>query len=220
MAEASQCKEDGTMRHVFLLAGQSNMAGRGPLSELQDEMRDDRIGVLDAAGQWCYPARHPLHYDKPDKVGVGPGLAFAESIIDFLPAEERKIGLLPCAVGGSELERWAPPSDNQKDGGDLFASAVHRVREGLASSPGCRLSGVLWHQGESDSGSADLASTYRQRLVETLRGLATEGGWPDVPVVIGELAVHFLDMQNDARFAFAERVNTAIMAAATDMSPL
>eukprot|EP00929_Paragymnodinium_shiwhaense_P097280 TRINITY_DN59020_c0_g1_i11.p1 TRINITY_DN59020_c0_g1~~TRINITY_DN59020_c0_g1_i11.p1 ORF type:complete len:169 (-),score=19.87 TRINITY_DN59020_c0_g1_i11:103-588(-) len=123
-------------------------------------------------------------------------------------------------VGGSELERWAPPSDNQKDGGDLFASAVHRVREGLASSPGCRLSGVLWHQGESDSGSADLASTYRQRLVETLRGLATEGGWPDVPVVIGELAVHFLDMQNDARFAFAERVNTAIMAAATDMSPL
>merc|ERR1712232_605081 len=85
---------------MFLLAGQSNMAGRGNVSEARVNT-DERILVLSADGQWETPAQHPLHHDKPEKAGVGPGLSFAQSVIDFLPSKEQQIGLIPAAFGGS-----------------------------------------------------------------------------------------------------------------------
>lgn len=61
---------------MFLLAGQSNMAGRGEIVESVDNPRI--LATTD--GTWNV-ARHPLHNDKPEKAGVGPGLSFARSIV-------------------------------------------------------------------------------------------------------------------------------------------
>lgn len=204
-------------RAMFLLAGQSNMAGRGPLTEKCASLAavpHARIAVLRSVGNlgaWASPAKHPLHNDKPDKVGVGPGLAFAQCIVDFLPAEEQHIGLLPCAVGGSELARWSAPS------GDLFRASVEQVQRGKAL--GGSLRGILWHQGESDSGSEELATTYGDRLTVVLRDLAVACGMTNVPIVLGELGVHFLDL-SDSRFQYAERVNDAMVAVGISSGPL
>ena len=65
--------------HMFLLAGQSNMSGRGELPEFPEE-KDERLLVLGSDGTWK-TAQHPLHYDKPEKAGVGPGLAFARGVV-------------------------------------------------------------------------------------------------------------------------------------------
>lgn len=199
---------------MFLLAGQSNMAGRGPLSERCASLAatpDERIAVLGADGAWRVPASHPLHWDKPDKVGVGPGLEFARAVVDFLPEGEQRVGLLPYAFGGSELARWAP------EGGDLFAAAVASVRRGAEA--GGQLVGVLWHQGESDSGSEGDAASYADRLRSVIRELRSQCGLPGVPMVLGELGVHFLDMAGDARFRFAVRVNRAIAEVAASAGP-
>ena len=64
--------------HMFLLAGQSNMAGRGALPSATEEC--EGLLVLGPDGAWK-TAQHPLHYDKPEKAGVGPGLAFAQAVI-------------------------------------------------------------------------------------------------------------------------------------------
>lgn len=130
---------------MFLLAGQSNMAGRAQISEECSE--EPRILALSRDGKWK-TARDPLHDDKPEKAGVGPGLAFARAVVvaisvcrstsyyiqdianyklcktvndpkltalgfvsklcklyyqDFCSAP---IGLVPCAFGGSEIQRW------------------------------------------------------------------------------------------------------------------
>ena len=65
--------------HMFLLAGQSNMSGRGELPDVPEE-KDERLLVLGSDGTWK-TAQHPLHYDKPEKAGVGPGLAFARGVV-------------------------------------------------------------------------------------------------------------------------------------------
>eukprot|EP00438_Fugacium_kawagutii_P031637 Skav202134 [mRNA] locus=scaffold3391:17312:17974:+ [translate_table: standard] len=121
---------------MFLLAGQSNMAGRGEIVESVDNPRI--LAMTD--GTWSL-ARHPLHNDKPEKAGVGPGLSFGRSIVDFSPT---CVGLLPCAFGGSEIERWIAD-------GDLLREAKECVKKGQAA--GGVLKGILWHQGESDCGS-------------------------------------------------------------------
>lgn len=85
--------------YVFLLAGQSNMAGRGK-PQLQDTTVVSNIYMLNAAMQWV-PAREPLHFDKPAIVGVGPGFAFAREIMR--KDQQAIIYLIPAAVGVQKL---------------------------------------------------------------------------------------------------------------------
>jgi hypothetical protein len=58
--------------HLYLLAGQSNMAGRGKV-EGQDMQTHPRVYVLNQGNEWEL-AKDPLHFDKPGIVGVGPGI--------------------------------------------------------------------------------------------------------------------------------------------------
>lgn len=103
---------------LFVLAGQSNMAGRGALDELpEDNIPNENIFVLSSEGDWKV-AEHPLHYDKPALVGVGPGLSFAQRVLSSNNTQN-SIGLIPCAVcslfQNSLLDFWfcrweVPPS--------------------------------------------------------------------------------------------------------------
>ena len=78
MAAALDVQSSTSPISMFLLAGQSNMAGRG---EVPPDFEDDpRIRVIAADGTWKI-AKHPLHADKPEKAGVGPGISFAKSIV-------------------------------------------------------------------------------------------------------------------------------------------
>ena len=59
---------------IFLLAGQSNMAGRGPITQKHlQEVEDPHILCYLQREEVWKAARHPLHADKPEKAGVGPG---------------------------------------------------------------------------------------------------------------------------------------------------
>ena len=55
--------------HLFLLVGQSNMAGRGAVTE-EDRNPDPRVLMLTRDRAWI-PAADPLHFDKPKIAGVG-----------------------------------------------------------------------------------------------------------------------------------------------------
>lgn len=86
---------------LYLLIGQSNMSGRGSLKGVSPT-EDSRILMLDSLDQWV-PAKDPLHFDR-SYAGVGPGLSFAQHMLDQNPDD--KIGLIPCAWGGSSIDVW------------------------------------------------------------------------------------------------------------------
>jgi hypothetical protein len=124
--------------HIYLLMGQSNMAGRDT-RELAMQVDNARVLTLNTNGQWLV-ARDPIHA-KIGRIdpGAGPGIPFA---LEMLQADPNiTIGLVPCAVGGTPLKRW-------EKGGDLYKRALEQAK--LAAQTGM-ISGVLWHQGESDS---------------------------------------------------------------------
>src|SRR5690606_26741536 len=60
--------------HLYLLVGQSNMAGRGVNPNEYRDISQPKILMLNKEGKWV-TASHPLHFDKPAIAGVGPGLA-------------------------------------------------------------------------------------------------------------------------------------------------
>ena len=148
-AQSAEVKlPDREQFHLYLLIGQSNMAGRGKVT---DQQAPARVLKLTKAGTWA-PATDPLHFDKPSIAGVGPGSGFGPAMAEA--DGNITIGLIPCAVGGTPLKRW-------EQGGDLYRQAVRRAR--IAMKHG-RLKGILWHQGESDSKSEKTAASYAKRL--------------------------------------------------------
>jgi hypothetical protein len=165
---------------LFLLIGQSNMAGRGRV-EAEDRRSDPRVVMLTRDLTWV-PAADPVHFDK-DIAGTGLCSQFARSLLAADPT--LRIGLIPCAMGGSSLDQWQP-------GGALYADAVRRTREALKRG---RLAGILWHQGESDSEPA-LRATYADRFARMIARLREDLGAPATPLVIGELG-HFFPPARD-----------------------
>ena len=165
--------------HIFLLAGQSNMAGRGNIEPHHQKIHP-RVLVLDQNGNWI-PAQHPLHWDKPRLVGVGLGKSFAESLVEADP--DVTIGLVPAACGGSPISAWLPGAFFEPTKSHPYDDAINRAHQALKDGT---LKGILWHQGEADS-KADRAAHYQQKLEELIRRFRDDLGAPDVPFLIGQL---------------------------------
>jgi hypothetical protein len=164
---------------LFLLVGQSNMAGRGTV-EKEDATPVPHVWAFDAQQQWV-PAVEPLHFDKPKVVGVGPGRAFGVSIAQAWPQAE--IGLIPAAVGGSSIRAWEPGATDSATKTHPYDEAVARAKAAMASGT---LAGILWLQGESDS-NAKGAVDYEPRMRAVIANLRRDLGAPQVPFLIGQM---------------------------------
>lgn len=163
---------------VYLLIGQSNMAGRG-IMEAEDTLNAiDGVWLLGPEGT-PVPATAPLNrYSTIRKeIGmqqIGPGNSFSA---EMHKATGRKILLVVNARGGSSLDEWMPW--NKETG--YFGAAVERTRQAMRYG---ELKAVLWHQGESDSGRPD---TYLDSLSVFVRGLRDSLDVGNVPFVAGEV---------------------------------
>lgn len=164
--------------HLFLLVGQSNMAGRGVIAP-EDQVPHPRVLMLDRAGAWV-PAIDPLHFDKA-AAGVGLGRTFGIQIAEARPGVT--IGLIPCAVGGSPIAVWTPGSYYPPTQSHPWDDAIRRVRQAQQTGT---LKGILWHQGESDS-SRELAPRYAADLHDLIRRFREELKAPEVPFLVGQL---------------------------------
>lgn len=168
-------------KNVFILSGQSNMFGRGGVTTTK--LADGTIlrtwdGVVPAE---CRPnplilrlseemeceearwdeAREPLHKlvvnSSDNSEGIGPGMPFASALLKRDPAIG-SIGLVPCAVSGSNISSWGRGSPN-------YTRMLGRARAAVTHE-GSVLRALLWYQGESDSQYESDAEAYRCRLVK------------------------------------------------------
>jgi hypothetical protein len=127
------------------------------------------------------PATDPLHFDKPGAAGVGPGLEFGRQMAK--DNTQVRIGLIPCAVGGTSIKTWVPGAEDKPTKTHPYDDMLKRVQE--AQKTGV-LKGILWHQGEADVGSG---GQYGQRLADLISRLRQEFKAPEVPFVASELTV-------------------------------
>ncbi|KAJ4904638.1 hypothetical protein Rs2_18589 [Raphanus sativus] len=175
---------------IFILAGQSNMAGRGGVyndtskniivwdSVIPPESRSNpSILRLTANLEW-EKAKEPLHADiDVNKTnGVGPGMSFANRVVNRFG----KVGLVPCSIGGTKLSQW-------QKGEFLYEETVKRAKAAVASGGGS-YQAVLWYQGESDTDDMVDASDYKKRLVKFFNDLRSDLQHPNLPIIQVALA--------------------------------
>ena len=177
---------------IFLLLGQSNMEG-APAPEAEDRIGHPRVKVLaydncdalDRSYNHWYPATPPLHSCGG---GVGPGDWFGKAMADALP--KATIGLVPNAINGVDVDFFRKGVVSARRGefkiapdnhwSSAYDAVIERAR--LAQRFGV-IRGILFHQGESDSGNPAWVGKV-QELVANLRAdLQIE----DVPFLAGEL---------------------------------
>lgn len=155
--------------YSFLMIGQSNMAGRGYISEVP-AIKNERLHVL-KNGRW-YPMFVPVNFDRPFA-----GICLAESFADAVSKQYQvDVGLIPCADGGTRLDQWMP-------GEVLYDNAAAQAKLAQRSS---EIAGVLWHQGEADC-NEDRYPFYYEKCSHILSSFRKDLKLENVPFLVGGL---------------------------------
>ena len=173
--------------NIYILAGQSNMAGRGTIEAI-DTIINSHIWKFDKDEHWV-PAKEPLHFDKPKVVGVGPGFAFANEI--WKADTTVMVYLVPCAVGGTKIDLWTPGAFDSTTKTHPYDDAISRIRKAMAFG---EIKGIIWHQGESDCNPL-MSYGYEEKLVALIKRFRTDLQKPSLPFILGEIA-HFRVEEN------------------------
>lgn len=164
---------------VYLLIGQSNMAGRGPMIDEDTTKIIDGVWLLNEKGE-PEPATAPLNrYSTIRKeIGlqqIGVGVGFGEMMHRW---SGRKILLVVNARGGSSIKAWAPGETEHH----YLQEAVARTKQAMRYG---ELKGILWHQGETDiqKGTPD----YAERFAAIASHLRQALGNTALPILVGEV---------------------------------
>ncbi|XP_061368878.1 probable carbohydrate esterase At4g34215 [Gastrolobium bilobum] len=175
-----------TKKQIFILSGQSNMAGRGGVIKNHHRHQhwdgvvppeccpNPSILRLSASLQW-EPAHEPLHADIDTKkvCGVGPGMSFANAVRQRVVGE---LGLVPCAVGGTAIKEWAR-------GEELYENMVKRAKDSVKGDNNSEIKALLWYQGESDTSSEHDAEVYRVNMENLIHNVRQDLNLPSLPII-------------------------------------
>jgi hypothetical protein len=170
---------------VILMAGQSNMGGRGvdaDLATLAPELQTPQTDVrIFHQGGWN--DLQPGLGDLADS--FGPELAFGRDMADALPNDN--IALIKYSSGGTNLaDDWNPNTQ-----GSMWTGFVNSVNSALATldpqvyAP--QIVGMVWMQGERDSKFEDMALAYEQNLTNFIQAVRVQFNSPDLPFIIGQI---------------------------------
>lgn len=183
------------VKDIFILAGQSNMAGRGGVSggkwdgNVPPECKPNpSILRLNAQLGW-EEAHEPLHadIDVERTCGVGPGMAFANEVRRTNGSRVGVVGLVPCAVGGTRISEWARGTRLY---GELLSRAAESVKDGGT------IRAILWYQGESDTVRLEDAQGYKGSMERLIMDLRSDLNNPSLLIIQVCVSKPFTDLLN------------------------
>ncbi len=200
IGEESVCIGGIRVGDVWLLAGQSNMEGRGRIEGAPHP--HPRVRARFMVGHWGI-SREPIPFPQESsdsvhcaqplalaairrlrrqaRTGVGPGVFFGREMVRRSGGIPQ--GLIGVAHGGTAMSQW-DPSLKRLGGRSLYGSMLRALRE-----TGQPISGVLWYQGESDANPTCVPHYTRRmrRLVAALRHDLRQPRLPFLMVQIGKV---------------------------------
>lgn len=185
---------------LFLLAGQSNMDGRGESEDLPEALRKPNQDALifyrnerASSNGWQplvpgYSTPPKFKKDLPSPV-FGPEIGFVQTL---QKAESgRKIALIKGSRGGSKIGRdWDPGDAGQpKTQAPLYRDFMETIAQATKSLKEAghtyTLRGLLWHQGEGDAKMR--GKRYQEKLENLIARLKVDLKAPELLVVVGEV---------------------------------
>ena len=164
---------------VFILAGQSNMAGRGKVEPV-DTIPDIRIFTINKEGELLL-AKEPLHFYEPAATGLDCGLSFGKELLKHIP-DSISVLIIPTAVGGSSISQWI--NDSTFRNVTLMTNFKEKIEIGQKYGT---IKGILWHQGENDATTQETIEIYDKQLQKLFTLFRNAIDNSQLPIIIGEL---------------------------------
>lgn len=203
---------------LWILAGQSNMQGIGNMIDIEPPSPQVHVFEMQEVWSVAQDVLHWLHespcgaYWRNDQAardaalaagrgnptkGAGLGVAFGKDLAEHTGVP---IGLIPCALGGTQIKEW-DPKDKHLGTTVLYGAMLHRVNRA-----GGKVKGLLWYQGESDA-VTELSPLYSDRLKELAAATRLDLNDPNLPWIqvqicrttLGWLASDWNAIQNTQR---------------------
>lgn len=163
---------------VYLMIGQSNMAGRGELEAKDTTEYVEGVYILDSIGN---PVKAKAPFNRYSTIrkdislqGYSPANKFAELMHS---RSGRKVLIVSNARGGSSIDHWLPG-----DGHQFLNEAVRRTRQAMRYG---KLRGIAWHQGETNIQKG--ITGYVEKFKNLISALRDSLGQRDLPVVVGQV---------------------------------
>ena len=166
---------------LYIMAGQSNMCGRGAISQ-DDTATDERILGMDATNHFARKLEPDITQQPSPSAGLDCGMSFGRTMISVSSSSLQSVGLIPCAVSSTGIREWLGDSLHAVH---LYSNMLSRARAGALTG---RLAGVLWHQGETDADDSLICRGYAQSLQAFILKFRNDVGNPHLPFFIGKLA--------------------------------
>jgi len=164
---------------VFILAGQSNMAGRGKVEPI-DTIPDSRILTINKERELIL-AKEPLHFYEPTMTGLDCGLSFGKELLKHIP-DSISVLIIPTAVGGSSISQWI--NDSTFRNVKLMTNFNEKIEIGQKYGT---IKGILWHQGENDATTQETIEIYNKQLQKLFSLFRNSIANRELPIIIGEL---------------------------------
>jgi len=168
---------------VFILAGQSNMAGQGTMAKLPPAYRRVPANVDFYYNGYKTPLNRFKHF--------GPEIGFAHEISRSFP--NTRIKLIKFAVGGTSLFAWDPTWNAAKarttrnaSAGPLFKKLLKTVSIQFDPKKS-KLAGILWMQGEADAKYLTAAKQYAGNLNRFVNALRSKLKSPNALFIMGSV---------------------------------
>lgn len=176
-------------KKLFVFTGQSNMAGRAPIEEV-DFKNLPNVYILDEKESFI-PARNPLNlYSTVKKESyrqrLGPAYSFAKAISNAYPNDS--ILLVVNARGGTAIEQFMKGNTSK-----YYKKTIKRIKRVLKKEPSVTLEGIIWHQGESNR---DNYQSYLENLQKLIFDYRKDLKSPKLPFICGQLGLWNPDYEN------------------------
>ena len=186
--------------HIFLCFGQSNMEGNARIEPQDSVGVSDRFLNLSAVnfsdksrkmGKW-YKALPPLCREN---TGLTPADYFGRTLLEYLP-EDHRVGVVHVAIGGISIDGYLP------DRIDAYAKTAPEWMKPMLAAYGGHpydrlvamgklakkkgvISGILMHQGETNTGDPLWPANVKRVYENLLRDLNLKAD--EVPLLVGEV---------------------------------
>ena len=186
--------------HIFLCFGQSNMEGNARIEPQDSVGVSDNFLNLSAVnfsdksrkmGKW-YKALPPLCREN---TGLTPADYFGRTLLENLP-EGHKVGIVHVAIGGISIDGFLPDRiDEYAKTAPEWMKPMLAAYDGhpydrlvamgkIAKKKGV-ISGILMHQGETNTGDPKWPTDVKTVYENLLRDLKLKA--EDVPLLVGEV---------------------------------
>lgn len=123
LAFSTAARGDDKPRHIFLLIGQSNMAGRAKIEEADEKPSPGAYlwNIKEKRWEAATPPynRYSVSGKRPSMQKLNCGPSFAKAYLEANP--EVEIGIVCSARGGTKIEQW---DRENPDEFDLYRLAV------------------------------------------------------------------------------------------------